>query len=86
MPSEHRTVLRDTAVDWLVTAPDGTYVDATFGRGGHSVAVLQRLGPRGRLYAFDRDPEAAAAAARIADPRFGFERIRFSQIAATLAA
>lgn len=83
---EHRTVLRAAAVDWLLTAADGTYVDATFGRGGHSTLLLQRLGPRGRLFAFDRDPDAAAAAACIADPRFRFERIRFSQLAATLAA
>jgi 16S rRNA (cytosine1402-N4)-methyltransferase len=83
---EHRTVLREAAVDWLLTAAEGTYVDATFGRGGHSALILQRLGPRGRLFAVDRDPDAAAAAARIADPRFRFERIRFSQLSATLAA
>jgi 16S rRNA (cytosine1402-N4)-methyltransferase len=49
---------------------DGVYVDATFGRGGHSRAILARLGPTGRLIALDRDPAAIAAAQRIADPRF----------------
>jgi 16S rRNA (cytosine1402-N4)-methyltransferase len=83
---EHRTVLREAAVDWLLTAADGTYVDATFGRGGHSTAILQRLAPSGRLFAFDRDPAAAAAAASIEDPRFVFEHTRFSRLAATLAA
>jgi len=81
---EHRTVLLDEAAAALVTRPDGIYVDATFGRGGHSRRILQRLGPAGRLIAFDRDPQAAAGAAEVRDPRFTFERTRFSQFASTL--
>jgi 16S rRNA (cytosine1402-N4)-methyltransferase len=68
-PWHHTTVLLHEAVDALVTRPDGTYVDGTFGRGGHARAVLQRLSPAGRLVAFDKDPDAVAAAAALADPR-----------------
>ena len=67
----HRTVLLLEAVEALVTARDGTYVDGTFGRGGHARALLERLEASGRLIALDRDPEAVAAArAGIADARF----------------
>ncbi|HZF78627.1 MAG TPA: 16S rRNA (cytosine(1402)-N(4))-methyltransferase, partial [Rubrivivax sp.] len=66
----HTTVLLSEAVQALVTRPDGIYVDGTFGRGGHSRALLEQLAPGGRLVAFDKDPEALAAAADIADPRF----------------
>ncbi len=83
--STHRTVLRDAAVEQLLTDPAGVYVDATFGRGGHAQAVLAKLGRHGRLLAFDRDPAAAAAAASIADPRFVFERTKFSRFAVTLS-
>jgi 16S rRNA (cytosine1402-N4)-methyltransferase len=83
--SDHLPVLPEAAVAALVTDPAGTYVDATFGRGGHARRILQRLGQNGRLLAFDRDPAAEAAAAAIEDPRFVFERTRFSQITATLA-
>jgi 16S rRNA (cytosine1402-N4)-methyltransferase len=48
-------------LDVLAIRPAGIYVDATFGRGGHSAAILDRLGPQGRLYAIDRDPQAVAA-------------------------
>jgi 16S rRNA (cytosine1402-N4)-methyltransferase len=65
--------------------PSGTYVDATFGRGGHSQTLLARLESEGRLVAFDRDPEAAAAAAQIQDSRFQFVRRPFSQMSAVLA-
>ena len=58
----HRPVLRDAAVDGLNIRPGGTYVDVTFGGGGHSRAILERLGPGGRLIAFDRDADAAANA------------------------
>ena len=71
---QHLSVLLPEAVDALVTDADGVYVDGTFGRGGHSRAVLERLSPQGRLIAFDRDPvaveSAAADAAFAADPRF----------------
>jgi 16S rRNA (cytosine1402-N4)-methyltransferase len=59
---------------------DGTYVDATFGRGGHSRQILSRLSPIGRLIAFDRDPEAVAQAHAIADERFSIRHAAFSQL------
>lgn len=55
---EHKTVLLDEAVVALVTDPDGFYVDGTFGRGGHSAAILERLSPAGHLLAIDKDPQA----------------------------
>ncbi len=87
---QHLSVLLREAVDALVTDADGIYVDGTFGRGGHSRAVLARLSPRGRLVAIDRDPEAVASAADDAqlagDPRFTIRHAPFSEMAATLAA
>ncbi|MFW6191788.1 MAG: 16S rRNA (cytosine(1402)-N(4))-methyltransferase RsmH [Thiohalospira sp.] len=59
---EHRPVLCDAALEGLAVRPDGLYVDATYGRGGHAAAILERLGPEGRLWVLDRDPEAVAAA------------------------
>ena len=86
----HTTVLLHEAVDALVTDPNGIYVDGTFGRGGHSRLLLQRLGPRGRLYGIDRDPDAvdaaAAGATRVDDPRFSIHHTSFGQIVPTLAA
>src|SRR5260363_27707 len=67
---EHRPVLLNEAVDALVWRTDGFYIDGTFGRGGHSRAILARLAPGGRLLAFDKDPEACAAAQLITDARF----------------
>ena len=58
----HRTVLLQEAVEALAIKSSGIYVDGTFGRGGHSRAILERLGPEGRLLALDRDPQAIAAA------------------------
>jgi 16S rRNA (cytosine1402-N4)-methyltransferase len=58
---EHIPVLVDEAVEALAVQPAGVYVDATFGRGGHSARILAALGPDGRLVALDRDPEAVAA-------------------------
>ena len=85
-PSAHLTVLAAPAVGHLVTDPSGVYVDATFGRGGHSRLILSRLSARGRLIALDRDPQAAEAAAAITDTRFHFAHTRFSRLSATLAA
>jgi len=82
----HRTVLAEQAVDALVTDSQGVYVDATFGRGGHSRLILQRLAPTGRLIALDRDPTAVASAAAITDSRFHIEHTAFSRVGATLAA
>ncbi len=81
----HITVLRDEAIDALVTDPRGVYVDLTFGRGGHSLALLSRLAPEGRLLALDRDPEAAQSARRFQDPRFEFHRAAFSSVRSVLA-
>jgi 16S rRNA (cytosine1402-N4)-methyltransferase len=80
----HVPVLLEAAVDALVHDPDGTYVDATFGRGGHARAILGRLSPRGRLVGVDRDPAAEDAARAFVDPRFAFRRAWFSQIPAVL--
>jgi 16S rRNA (cytosine1402-N4)-methyltransferase len=79
-------VLAEPVVGHLLTDPNGAYVDATFGRGGHSRLILQRLAPQGRLIALDRDPQAQQAAAQISDPRFHFVCTRFSRLSATLAA
>ena len=84
-PWSHTTVLLTEAVQALVTQPEGTYVDGTFGRGGHSRAVLALLGPKGRLVAFDKDLEAVAAARQIDDPRFTICHGSFADMAAELA-
>jgi 16S rRNA C1402 N4-methylase RsmH len=67
----HVPVLLEEAVAALAVTPGGRYVDATFGRGGHARAILDRLGPDGRLVAVDRDPAAEVAAIALAgrDPR-----------------
>jgi 16S rRNA (cytosine1402-N4)-methyltransferase len=84
---QHRTVLLHEAVSGLWDeaagpAPDGVYVDATFGRGGHSRLILSQLGPQARLLALDRDPDAIAHATQgpdaITDPRFRIEHAAFS--------
>ncbi len=79
----HTTVLLNEAVDALLGAPGpaaGTYVDATFGRGGHSRLILSRLDAAGRLVAFDKDPEALAEAAALQDPRFSSRHQAFGQL------
>ncbi len=79
----HRPVLLDEALTGLGVAhrPDGLYVDGTYGRGGHSGAILDVLSPRGTLHAIDRDPEAEADAARFAaDKRFHFHPSNFAQL------
>ena len=89
-PWNHTTVLLHEAVEALLAAgPDGpapgadaTFVDATFGRGGHARLILLRLGPRQRLIAFDRDPQAVQAAAAIGDPRFTIRHAPFSELGA----
>ena len=82
----HLPVLLRPAVDALEIASRsaGTFVDATFGRGGHSRLILERLGPQGRLIALDRDPDAIRAAREISDPRFVVVHARFSELQAVL--
>jgi len=82
----HVPVLLEEAVAALAVKPAGSYVDATFGRGGHSAAILSRLGPGGRLVALDRDPDAEAAALAVRDSRFLFRRAWFSELPDVLAA
>lgn len=84
----HLPVLLHPAVDALAikSRAGGTFVDATFGRGGHSRLILERLGPRGRLIAMDRDPGAIAAARKIRDPRFAPVHERFGELQAALGA
>lgn len=78
----HRPVLFEEVLAALAIRPDGIYVDGTFGRGGHASAILERLGPEGRLIAIDKDPQAVAAAkARFgADPRFTIAQGSFTQL------
>jgi len=87
----HTTVLLNEAVGALVTSPDGTYLDCTYGRGGHSRLLLQRLSPKGRLVAIDRDVQAVEAAStneatRVTDPRFSIHHTSFAHMAEVLAA
>jgi 16S rRNA (cytosine1402-N4)-methyltransferase len=76
----HTAVLQEQAVDGLKVRGDGCYVDATFGRGGHSRLILARLGAGGRLIALDRDPQAVAAGGEIVDGRFRMLHGRFSRL------
>ncbi|MFN3985274.1 MAG: 16S rRNA (cytosine(1402)-N(4))-methyltransferase RsmH [Rhodocyclaceae bacterium] len=80
----HVSVLLHEAVTALAVRPDGCYVDGTFGRGGHSRAILALLGPDGRLIALDRDPLAVAAAAAIDDARLTVVHAPFSALAEVL--
>src|SRR5438309_7795901 len=80
----HEPVLLEEAIEGLAIRADGLYLDGTFGRGGHSRAILERLGAAGRLIALDRDPAAEREALSIRDPRFSFVRANFSALAAVL--
>lgn len=81
MNYQHKTVLLTETVDALAIRQDGIYVDGTFGRGGHSQLILEKLGPNGRLIAIDRDLNAIQAAKKITDPRFLLIHGQFSQVA-----
>lgn len=85
MEHSHTTVLLHEAVDGLAIKADGVYVDGTFGRGGHSRAILAQLGPAGRLLAIDQDPAAIAAAEAINDPRFTIVHGSFADAESLLA-
>ena len=80
--SAHVPVLLQPVITGLNLHDDGLYVDGTFGRGGHSQAILKRLGPAGRLLAIDRDPQAIATAADAlkSDPRFELAQGEFSEL------
>lgn len=82
----HRPVLLDEVVQALMPAPDGIYVDATYGRGGHVRAILEHLGRRGRIIAMDRDPAAVAHArdAFAADARVHVHHAPFSMLSRVL--
>jgi 16S rRNA (cytosine1402-N4)-methyltransferase len=80
----HTTVLLQEAVDALLggaAGVDGSYVDGTFGRGGHSRLILAGLSTQGRLLAFDKDPDAIAEASTIQDERFAIRHEGFSHLA-----
>ena len=79
-PWQHTTVLLSEAVDALDLQPDGTYVDATFGRGGHTRLILSKLSDKGRVIAFDKDPEAVAVAQQIQDPRLSIRHEGFAHL------
>jgi 16S rRNA (cytosine1402-N4)-methyltransferase len=88
MAHEHVPVLRDEVLEALRILPDATYVDCTFGRGGHARSILERLSSVGRLVALDRDPEAIAAAQALAlaDPRLLVCHAPFSTLGEQLRA
>ena len=77
---QHTTVLLEEAIAALQIKPDGIYLDATFGMGGHSRGILDRLSPRGRLIVLDRDPLAIAAAEEIDDQRIDLAQLAFSRM------
>jgi len=78
----HTPVLLDEVLAGLAVKATGRYCDATFGRGGHAAAILQQLGPAGRLCAIDRDPEAIAAGSErfVAEPRLTLVRGSFGRL------
>jgi 16S rRNA (cytosine1402-N4)-methyltransferase len=84
----HQTVLLDEAVVSILGAKDGVYVDATFGRGGHTRYLLARLSPDARVLGFDKDPEAIAAGEQLAreDSRFAIIHASFAEILSVLKA
>jgi 16S rRNA (cytosine1402-N4)-methyltransferase len=79
----HTSVLATEALDALAIVPDGTYVDATFGAGGHTRLILERLGPHGRTIAFDADPLASSLAPE--DSRLTLIHANFRALAEELA-
>jgi len=77
-PNSHITVLLEEAVQALAIKADGIYVDGTFGRGGHSGKILEKLGVNGRLIAFDRDLKAVESSKEVTDPRFSMVHSHFA--------
>lgn len=84
MDAAHVPVLAQEAVAALAISADGVYVDATFGRGGHSRMILEQLGPKGRLVALDRDPDAIQAGAALQDARMTLVHSAFSRLGEVL--
>ena len=86
MSNAHVPVLLEPALEGLAIKEDGIYVDGTFGRGGHSSAILERLGKEGRLLAIDRDPDAIAAAKQslTSDKRVTLIRGEIAQLASCM--
>ena len=80
MRIKHIPVLLDQSIDQLITDPNGVYVDCTFGRGGHSRKILERLTDKGKLIAFDLDNEAMEESKSIKKKNFQFHKTNFSQI------
>ncbi|MBS3803938.1 MAG: 16S rRNA (cytosine(1402)-N(4))-methyltransferase RsmH [Oleiphilaceae bacterium] len=80
----HRSVLLDSAIDYLIGPTGGRYIDGTFGRGGHSHLILSRLSANGRLLGIDKDPAAVAVGAELAlkDERFAMAHASFADLAA----
>ena len=78
----HESVLKSEVIKALSIKPDGVYIDATFGRGGHSESILSSLGPHGRLVAIDRDPEAVEAALKLqkSDARLSVVHTNFGRM------
>ena len=85
-PFQHITVLLNETVDALNIQENGIYVDGTFGRGGHSRLILSKLGAKGRLVVFDKDPQAIAVARDLAaqDARVSVVHNGFSHFQAAL--
>lgn len=80
--NEHQAVMVNEVLEGLNIQKQGIYIDATFGRGGHSKAILAKLNEEGRVFAMDKDPEAEQAAKDLSanDPRFVFKRGSFSGV------
>jgi 16S rRNA (cytosine1402-N4)-methyltransferase len=78
--SYHTSVMLQECIDGLHIDPAGTYVDVTFGGGGHSKAILAKLGPKGRLFSFDQDPDAWEQAEKIDDDRLTLITANFRYI------
>lgn len=87
MDRGHQPVLLEEAIAALMVSADGTYVDGTFGRGGHSARILDALSPQGALLALDQDPAAAPVAQQLIekDPRFQFSAVNFSALGECVA-
>ena len=78
--NSHIPVMLEEAINALSIVSNGTYLDCTFGRGGHSKQILKLLGSEGRLIAFDKDLDAIKEGKKIKDKRFEIEHCSFSEM------